>query len=333
MHIYDKIVSKRNNRPCYKHRVNLFNAMQKYGVDIGKNWESWTDRELFQFVHEWDSEFKFKPKTVKKRFDDLRQVSRGAIWHTQLQEDEKSFSELVNLYLRYRSENTKQIFCTKQAQEISLQTARAVNGFLLGKSESEPWKQQLNIARILALSFSFVGGCRVGDLQHIKWGRIFEGTLEGKPAIYAVLVWSKTNMYGLNENDYRIFPEYKYKVLCPVTLWQLYKDKLPNNKKATGPFISLRSGKSFATDVIIRGWKQAAEELQFSTEFSAHSCRRTRITEMRNMGMSDIAIRKILGYAENSAMPAHYDIKKRVGNKAAIEGEIRRYTSQLIQKA
>ena len=210
---------------------------------------------LFRSVHEWDSEYKLKPKTVKKRFDDLRQICKGAIWHNDLQENEKSFTEMVNLYLRLRCENTKKIFCTKQAPEITLQTARAVNGSLLGKMDSELWKRHINMVRILALSFSFVGGCRVGDLKHIKWGRIFEGTLEGKPAIYAVLDWSKTNMYGIKDNDYRIFPEYKYKVLCPVHLWKLFEGKLPKDKKAIGPFHSHRSGKAFATDVITRGFR------------------------------------------------------------------------------
>ena len=308
----------------------MFEKMKLYGDRIEIQWNEWTERQLFEFVHEWDSEYKLKPKTVKKRFDDLRQISKGAIWHNDLQENEKSFTELVNLYLRLRCENATKIFCTKQAPEITQLTARAVNGFLLGKIDSEIWKQHINMVRILALSFSFVGGCRVGDLKHIKWGRIFVGTLEGKPAVYAILDWSKGNKYGLKDNDYRIFPEYKYKVLCPVYLWNLFEEKLPKDEKAIGPFYSHRSGIAFSTDVVTRGWKQAAAKLNFSTNFSAHSCRRTRITEMRNMGMSDIAIRKILGYADNSAMPAHYDLKKRVGNKAAIEGEIRRYTSQLV---
>ena len=83
----------------------------------------------------------------------------------------------------------------------------------------------------------------------------------------------------------------------------------------------------------MRGWKQASRELKVSDDFTAHSCRRSRITEMRDMGMSDVAIRKILGYADKSAMPTHYDAKKREGNKAAIEGEIRRYTGLLANNA
>ena len=136
-------------------------------------------------------------------------------------------------------------------------------------------------------------------------------------------------MYGTKDDDYRIFPEFKFKVLCPVTLWRTFAKYLPRNDKAKGPFFSVRSGKSFQTDVLTRGWKSAAEPLGFDTDFTAHSCRRTRITDMRNMGLSDAAIRKILGYADNSQMPAHYDIKKRKGNKAAIEGEIRKYVSDL----
>ena len=303
--------------------------MLDYASGIGVAWTDWTQRELFQFVHDWDPEVRFKPKTVKKRFDDLRKISKGARWHNELQENDKSFGELVNLYLRFRAETVGNILSTKQAQEISLETARAVNGSLLGVIDRDLWRRHVSMARILALSFSFVGGCRVGDLKHIKWGRIFEGTLEGKPAVYAVLDWSKTNMYGAKDNDYRIFPQYKYEVLCPVTLWRLFKDKLPRDSKAIGPFYSHRSGNPFATEVILHGWRQAAAQLNYSTDFTAHSCRRSRITEMRTMGMSDVAIRKILGYADNSKMPAHYDLKKRAGNKAAIEGEIRRYTSQL----
>ena len=331
MHIYDEIVARRDKRPCARHRSILKEQVVAAGEAMGKSWLEWENRDIFDFVHSWDTGFSRKPKTVKKRFDELRIVCDGAKWVSDLQVSQKTFTELVNMYMRIRAEKSATVTCTKQAQEISVFTARAVNGFLIGDVQTEPWREQLRIARILALAFAFVGGCRVGDLKHIRWGRVFEGKLEGKPAIYAMLDWSKTNMYGIKDDDYRIFPEFHLKVLCPVTLWRLYSERLPKGKKAIGPFYSVRTGKPFDTNVLLNGWKGAAEKLRFRTDFTAHSCRRSRITDMRNMGLSDVAIKKILGYAPNSQMPAHYDIKKRKGNKAAIEGEIKRYVSKLLE--
>ena len=331
MHIFDEILLRRDQRPCVRQKVLLKERVEEHGTNINKPWLIWENRDVFDFVYIWDRDFDKKPHTVKKRFDDLRVVCKGAKWVEDLSDSDRSFTELVNMYMRIRAEKSKKISCIKQAQEIKVSTARAVNAFLIGETETQAWREQLRIARILALAFSFVGGCRVGDLKHIQWGKIFEGTLEGKPAIYAVLDWSKSNMYGMKVDDYRIFPQYKYKVLCPVSLWRMFSNCLPKTDKAKGPFYSIRSGKPFQTEVLLRGWKSAAEVQRFRVDFTAHSCRRSRITDMRNMGLSDIAIKKILGYAENSEMPSHYDIKKRKGNKAAIEGEIRSYVSKLLK--
>ena len=259
MHIFDEIVQRRDQRPCVRQRLLLKDKVVSHGIKNNKPWFLWENREVFDFVHEWDKEFDKKPNTVKKRFDDMRLVCKGAKWVEDLKDSDRLFTELVNMYMRIRAENSKKVSCVKQAQEINVATARAVNAFLLGETETQEWREQLRIARILALAFSFVGGCRVGDLKHIRWGKIFEGTLEGKPAVYAVLDWSKTNMYGMKDDDYRIFPQYKYKVLCPVTLWRMFSKLLPKTKKAKGPFYSVRSGQPFQTDVLLRGWKMAAE--------------------------------------------------------------------------
>ena len=328
MHIFDEVTALRDRRPCNRARRNLFDRVVSYGMQIGIPWEAWSNRELFQFVHEWDADFSRKPQTVRRQFDQLVIVCRNATWVNDLCREGKQFKELVNLYLRLRAERFGALRSTKQAEPLSLETARAVSGHLLGQHMSGAWQAQLHRVRILALAFAFVGGCRVGDLQHIKWGRIFLGQLEGKPAVYAVLDWSKTNMYGVKDDDVRIFPSFEHKILCPVHLWTLFKDKLPAHTK--GPFFSVRTDRAFSTEVITRGWKAAASALGLQTNFTAHSCRRARITSMRDWGLSDAAIRKILGYAANSKMPTHYDKKKRVGNKAQVEKEIKFYVSKML---
>ena len=323
-HIFDQIIKRRDNRQCRKNDRRLRQSVEQHAEKIQKPISDWEQRDIFDYVHLWDKDFKLRPNTVRMRFDNLVKVCPEAIWAKAAQENRTSFQELVNLYMRIRAENSQSIRVTAQAPEISLDTARAVAGHLLATNKSTVWEQQLCHVRLLALSFSFVGGCRVGDLQHIKWGKIFEGTLEGSPAIYAVLDWSKTNPYGLKDDDYRIFPAFTHKVLCPVELWRLLEDSMPK-ENTPGPFYSIRNGVAFKTDVIVRGWKSVAESLRLSTDFSAHSCRRSRITRMRDLGLSDFSIKRILGYSDKSQMPAHYDIKKRVGNKAAIDKEIKSY--------
>ena len=324
--IYDEIIKRRDNRQCRKNERKLKSKIEEYAIQVKKPSSEWTDRDVFDFVYLWDKKFEHKPRTVKVRFDRIMKICKNANWAIKAKEDPANFKELVNMYLRIRAERSNNVRITAQAPEISLSTARAVAGKLLASNKNTNWEQQLCHIRLLALSFSFVGGCRVGDLHHIRWGKIFEGKLEDSPAIYALLDWSKTNPYGLREDDFRIFPAFNHKVLCPVTLWRMLSTCLPQQ---VPPFHSIRTGKPVQTDVIVRGWKAAAISLNLDAHFSAHSCRRTRITRMRELGLSDCAIKKILGYSDKSQMPSHYDVKKRKGNKAAIEKEIKAYLSQI----
>ena len=329
--IYDKLIKGRKALPSYRSDQRLLEQVEAFARQVGKPWQHWEQRDVFEFVHQWDAEFKWRPNTVKLRFRRLLRICRTASWAKGVKHDKSEFYNLINLYLRMRAEEAPAVLVTRQASPISLETAQAIAARLLAQSSNTGWELHLRLARILALSFSFVGGCRVGDLKHIKWGKIFIASLEGQDAVLATLDWSKSNPYGLKDDDYRVFPSFHVKPLCPVFLWTLFADLLPRSDKAVGPFFSNRTGSPFSTDVLIRGWKAAATQLRISCDFTAHSCRRSRITSMRDMGLSDQAIKKVIGYAPNSKMPSRYDHRKREGNKVAEEKEIKAYMDRMAK--
>ena len=176
---------------------------------------------------------------------------------------------------------------------------------------------------MLSLVFCVIGGCRLKDLSHIRWGRIELTQLDGHPVVLAKLDRSKTDPQGLKENI-RIFPKTtNLGNFCPVLLWTRLNRFLPRSDMATGPFINMRTGRDFNTMTVVNGWRQAAIHLKQRSDFSAHSGRRACITNMVGAGISLKVINAIMGYAKNSRMAYHYNANKTMAqsNRSSSDSE------------
>ena len=98
-------------------------------------------------------------------------------------------------------------------------------------------------------------------------------------------------------------------------VWNKVAKYLPRSERMYGPFISLKTGRPFANERIIAGWRKAAKALKQDCSFSGHSGRRSAITAMIDYGMDTEEINETMGYRPGSSMPSHYDTRTKAQRK------------------
>lgn len=310
--IMQKMESLRKKHQPFQIRVRLLKHVDDFAHKVNIPPEHWSWNEVLSFIHEWDGRTKFecKQETVRSKFQDLTHVFAYKKW-SFFKDNEFDLRDYKAIYMRYRYELGHIEKPTVQAKLLSMESAKKIVHVLLSDPEPVKWKQQLKLVRILALCFTMVGGARVADLGHIRWGNIFEREFDGHPVLVCHLDWNKTDPLGV-KGDHRLFPMAKNEgLLCPVRMWRCFNTFLPKTTKATGPFISMRSGEPFLTNTILQGWRRAAEKIGLDASFGAHSPRRSRITMMRDNLIPHDTINAILGYRKTSKMAVHYDELKR----------------------
>ena len=317
----EKLLNDRKRHEPYRRRMALKKRLLSYADTINCKPDKWTALQVMQFMHNWEESHKnlARVKTVLAKFTLIETVFDSEHW-TKTFKNGSEFEELKAVYMKRRKLRATEDLEVKQANPIQTDLAAKIVSFLLSERSSTEWQQQYRIVRILSLVFTVIGGCRVKDLFHVKWGDIQQTEIAGHSVILAKLCRSKTDPTGKRLN-FRAFPATKgLGIFCPVLLWNRLNKYLPRSDKCYGPFVNMRTGYSFDTATIVEGWRRVARTLGYQDDFSAHSGRRTCITGMLDAGLDIELINTVLGYRKNSKMVPWYDIKKRFAqNVPAID--------------
>lgn len=195
--IFPIIQQLHHSYPPQRRRVKLLEHAEEFATQIGIMPHCWEWPQILQFIYDWDksNEFSVKSDTVKNKLSALRDLFASYGWSFIIN-NPIELREYTKLYLRYRFSRGHREVPIEQAPLMEPSEARQIVLELLLDPETTTWQRQLKLVRILTLSFSMIGGCRVADLGHIRWHNIFEKDFNGHPVIVCHMDWSKTDHLG-----------------------------------------------------------------------------------------------------------------------------------------